>query len=100
MGFATRHNFRGGIYNYFASLWETIFYKLREKVVACSTVWPYKNISQLLEQETLGYSTPLQFLKRLQKLAERATDKSIFKHIFHAILKSGITTEKLLFFYI
>ena len=55
---------------------------LRETVTTSVTASTYKRISQLLEQETIGDSKPSQFLKRLQKLAEGATDKSIVKHIF------------------
>ena len=51
---------------------------LRETVTASVTASTHKRISQLLEQETIGDSKPSQFLKRLQKLA----DKSIVKHIF------------------
>ena len=55
---------------------------LRETVTTSVTASTHKRISQLLEQETIGDSKPSQFLKRLQKLAEGATDKSIVKHIF------------------
>ena len=55
---------------------------LRETVTTSVTASTHKHISQLLEQETIGDSKPSQFSKQLQKLAERATDKSIAKHIF------------------
>ena len=55
---------------------------LRETVTTSVTASTHKRISQLLEQETIGDSKPSQFLKRLQKLAEGVTDKSIVKHIF------------------
>lgn len=55
---------------------------LRERVTTSVTASMHRRISQLLEQETLGDSKPSQFLKRLQKLAEGAMDKSIVKHIF------------------
>ena len=54
----------------------------RETVTTSVTASTHKRISQLLEQETIGDSKLSQFLKRLQKLAEGATDKSIVKYIF------------------
>lgn len=55
---------------------------LRERVTTAVSVSAHRRISQLLEQETMGDSTPSQFLKRLQKLAEGTMDNNIVKHIF------------------
>ena len=55
---------------------------LRQRILARSKVSKHTRYKQLLEQEHLGDSSPSQFLRRLQVLAEGTVEKGVVRHMF------------------
>ena len=61
---------------------ENPYETLWEWIIAQLTVSKHARITQLLEQEEPGDSTPSQFMKRLQRLTEGTVNNIIVHHMF------------------
>ena len=71
---------------------ENPYETLWEQIIAQLTVSKHTQITRLLEQEELEDSTPSQFFKRLQQLAEGTVNKTIVHYIFFTAATRKIQT--------
>ena len=68
--------------NIFSPPKEKLYTRLKDELIKRTLTSQQKKLSQLLHEETLGDSTPLQFLRRLQQLAGENHEDGLIHHIF------------------